>query len=369
VIDDPGRLRVDHGFDCAQASRGATRDYIGIRVQNRAAIPEGYDATVFMNGWHANYTSKDHEVLGLGSIVFNIDRQGNDLTWEAGGVIADKNGDDGYRWCYQYTLLFWPASSFEFDIHPVHSNLTGQLLFLDDNRQDRAVHSIPGWYGADGDDLPRAVLPSGFAMLWTQGTDHNILQLGYDLGEASLSGNTVSWTSRAAFKDNKSKRPFYAAEAVTILSGHGFSVTHPGTVLRQSDDGGWELHSNAERLTPRSPTDCASAELGNPTHVRHFAITGLQSRYAVPMLNGWELRYNCDDQHVRSAGAAIEDFHYDPPANGGTGTLYYTIRSTLADKNGTPGFLDWFEVSVLGITPLSIHDGTFQPPVGGVLQP
>jgi hypothetical protein len=364
VVNDPGRLRVDHGYDCAYASRAATRDYIGVRVRNRAAIPANYNATVFMNGWKANYTKKDHHVLGLGSVIFNIDHEGGDLVWEAGGLIADKNGDDSYKWCYDYTLVFWPTNSSEFDIRAIHGDSSGRLLFLQSPQQSGAVHSIPASYTAPNDNLPHAALPSGFAMLWTD-KDHHVLQAGFDLGNQSLSGRTLGWNSSALLKDDKASRSYYAAEAVSVLRGRGFGVTHPSTVLRQKEDGSWASQSNALQLVPRSPTSCAGAEVGavNGEHVRHFKITGLSTKYAIPMLTGWDLRYNCNDQHVRSVGAWIEDFSYEPPTVATTGTLSYTVRSTLADKNGTPNFIDQLEVSVLGVDLLRL----FHLPGDGVI--
>src|SRR5262249_6477527 len=86
AIGDPGRMRVDHGYACVNAERGGTRDYIGIRVHDTAALPENYNATIFQNGSQANYTSKDHHVTGLGSVIFNIERQGGELRWDAGGL-------------------------------------------------------------------------------------------------------------------------------------------------------------------------------------------------------------------------------------------------------------------------------------------
>lgn len=58
--------------------------------------------------------------------------------------------------------------------------------------------------------------------------------------------------------------------------------------------------------------------------------------------------------------AWIEDFDYVPPTNrlSADGTLYYTVGSTLADKGGTPNFIDRFEVSVLSFRQWDL----FNPP-------
>lgn len=356
VIDDPGRLRVDHGYACVNAARGGTRDYVGIRIRETATLPADYNATVFLNGSKANYASKDHHVTGLGSVIFNVMRQGGELVWDAGGLLSDKNGDDAFKWCYHYTLLYWPASSSEFDIRPVHSDSSGQLLFVQSATQSGVVHSIPGSFTSDGAGRPpRAALPAGAAMFWTKGDNH-VLQTGFDLGNQSLSGTTLSWSSSAILKDNRASREYYAMDSVSILRGNYFGVSHPATVLLRQDDGSWASRSNQLSLTPRAPKSCARAELGDTTHIREFAVTGLAATYAIPMLTGWDLRYNCEDQHVRSVGAWIEDWHYEPPTTrfGHDGTLYYTVHSTLADKGGTPNFIDQLEVSLLNISLPSI---------------
>lgn len=103
VYDEPGKFQVLHGYSCAQASRAATSDTLGLRVRETVQFPSrAYEGTVFLNGWNAEYLgSNDHEVFGLGSVIFNITRVSNfpylTLYWEAGGVLSDKNGDDPYH--------------------------------------------------------------------------------------------------------------------------------------------------------------------------------------------------------------------------------------------------------------------------------
>ena len=51
------------------------------------------------------------------------------------------------------------------------------------------------------------------------------------------------------------------------------------------------------------------------------------------MLTGWELGYGCDDHHVREIGMSIDNLHYDRAANAPTGTLRYTVSSTMHDDS------------------------------------
>ena len=96
-----------------KADEAATEDYIAFRIQDAAAVPLAVaDAgTIILNGWDVEYTNGDHHVAGLGSVIFNVtethSKEQFTLDWEAGGVLSDKNGDDGYKWCYRYTLVFW----------------------------------------------------------------------------------------------------------------------------------------------------------------------------------------------------------------------------------------------------------------------
>lgn len=353
VVDDtePPGLRVEHGFSCVHAERAASKNYLGIRLQEHVHLPASYTGTVFMNGWSAEYDSKDHHVTGLGSIVFNIRELDGTLFWEAGGVLSDKKGDDAYDWCYDYTLVSWPTNSNKFDIRATHSDSTGKLLFVQDEPQVIAVHTIPGSFTSPDNKVPRAALPSGFAIGW-RSSDHHLAQIGFELGAQSIAQKTLSWTSKTVFKDNARRRPYYAAEAVTVLRGRGIKVTEPSNVFELENDV-YVLEPNGLDFTPLPKTSCPGVQLGGPTtKLRTFMITGLTSDYAVPMLTGFELAFSCDDQHVTRVGAKIRDFAYEPPRNGSPGTLHVQVETMLTDKDKIPEMRDRVELSVLGIDKL-----------------
>jgi hypothetical protein len=73
------------------------------------------------------------------------------------------------------------------------------------------------------------------------------------------------------------------------------------------------------------------------------------------MLFGWQVEYPCSDHHVKKIGVWLEDFSYEK-APGATGTLFYTIASTLADAAllGIHGGEAQYTVSVLGLTPTAV---------------
>jgi hypothetical protein len=373
-VEVPGLLKVQHGLGCAQASEAAQLRYIGLRIRDMAAIPPGYNTgTVFLNGWKLEYQSGDHKVLGLGSAIFNITHDitqtqsgpQHALHWEAGGVMSDLEGDDAYKWCYIYTLVFWYR-----DPSTIHTPLRPQIDALpfqvDDNPAPLIfVHTE----GADAGNhtarralrgsvslpypLPRAVLPRGFGLTWSVATeeDHNLLQAGFDLGTPVHNGDTISWTSTTLWKDNSTRRDYYGAEIVSVLNGQGVQMLHPVKVLRWSDSlGRWLLQSNSVPLTPHAPegVGCVGGEELTQTQ---YSVQHVPFDYAVPVLTGWQLEYPCSDHHVKTIGVWLKGFSYVKAPGATTGTLFYTIESTLADAalRGTNGGEAQHKISVLGL--------------------
>jgi hypothetical protein len=88
-----------------------------------------------------------------------------------------------------------------------------------------------------------------------------------------------------------------------------------------------------------------------------FPNTGVQSRevvteavpfeYAVSVLTAWELRFGCDNHHVREAGAWIDRFSYVRLPGAPGGTLRYTVSTLLGDDSGN-GFSSATRAHVLG---------------------
>ena len=55
--------------------------------------------------------------------------------------------------------------------------------------------------------------------------------------------------------------------------------------------------------------------------------------YAIPVLTGWDLQYECTDHEVERIGVYLVEFEYVKDPNAPTGTLNYTIFSTLRDDS------------------------------------
>ncbi len=355
VIDDP-KLRVEHGWACAEAPRAASAEYIGLRVLGFTRLPNGFDGTVFLNGWHLEYQKKDHEVVGLGTSIFNVAQLNDTLVWNAGGVLSDGNGDDAYRWCYEYTTLAWARPQSDrfptgivmprVDIQAIHSDPRATLMYVD-TVTNGGVAKVPSSFRTTGKP-PRGVLLAGFGSSYTD-TDHHVLQIGFDLGKTKIKRKRIKWKSDVVLRDDDGDDPTRSAAIVTVLAGESVNVFRPASAWVEGGDAAIGQVANDLRLGARSG-GTSGACLGSAAERSvEMAIVTPAYTWAIPMLTGWELRSPCGDEHVAHAGVWIENFRYVREPGASNGTLYYTIKTNFGDKNGFPGMADQVQVDVLGI--------------------
>src|SRR5262249_1693251 len=86
-----------------------------IKIEQSVTIPAwANQATVFVNGWRLSYLDSDHHVLALGSLIGRIQpvrgsprTEEKVVSWTAMALLRDDNGDDGYDWTYNFTVLAW----------------------------------------------------------------------------------------------------------------------------------------------------------------------------------------------------------------------------------------------------------------------
>ena len=353
VYEAPGLLRVMHGQSCVDAPSATNGQQFAFRIAQSELLPSSYgdSATVFMNGWNLRYQNSDHHVQGFGSAIVNIKEtrtpQGLQLQWDAGGVISDKNGDDPYRWCYNYTILGWTRSGKAFDAVAQQRGLS--FVRPSDPGNSTALHTIAA--RANNPYGSAAVLPQGFAMMWDDHGDKHVLQAGFDLGTHYTSGQgEIAWTSRTLFKDNGAANDYYAGELVSTLSYASPEQYRPSEVSLETSQG-FKPRSNAVELTPLASVSNCTA-VGDSTREQHYRIDNVPYEYAVPVLAGWELGYLCTDHHVRQIGAAITGFRYERAPNAQAGTLYYTLSLALDDDSGNINY-GRAAVDVVGLKPLS----------------
>lgn len=350
VYEVPGTIRVVHGESCVEATQAASSQSFAFRIQEAPAA-YGDSATVFMNGWKLRYLNSDHHIQGFGSAIVNIKDartpDGVQLQWEAGGVLADQNGDDPYEWCYTFSVVGWARSSRGFDAIAAERNLS--FIKASDPGNNSALHAIDGlarnFYGNG------VVLPQGFAMMWgDRKSDKHLLQAGFDLGQHYAAGSgQMAWTSRALFKDNGDATDFYAGELVSTLSYSSPDWFHPAEVSLATPQG-FVPQANGVKLTPFEGDDSCSAVGNSSPSVGQYRVD-VPYAYAVPVLSGWELGYVCTDHHVRQMGAAITDWRFERRADGLGGTLFYTVEHYLGDDSDNVNYAR-VSIDVLGLKPL-----------------
>ena len=226
VYEDPGNFAVFHGFSCAESNKSGTESEL--RVQESLVLPDyATAATVFLNGWQVKYLSRDHELEGLGSVIFNIELNSNQLNWDAGGILSDKNFDDAYGWCYYYTIPVWNEATVNAAVSHIDEGNT--FYDLDDNHTT-ALKASPAFIEnerfLEGGSV--AILPRGFGLNFYG--DRHLLQLAYNLdysesfiqagktysgnrpdpplSESLVNSGFVSWDTKTILKDNSLRRKY-----------------------------------------------------------------------------------------------------------------------------------------------------------------
>jgi hypothetical protein len=379
VLEDPGTIIAWHGFSCSESDNRGTEDVLKIE-ESLDIPPYAAEATVFLNGWRMNYLSSDHHVGGLGTMISNIRLEGNTLKWQAAGALSDKNFDDGYRWCYHYTVVAWNPANLDLVVDhrdgscesrdPAETN----FFITDNSGTTTALSAFPTFlYNpefASGKTV--AVLPRGFGFRWSSDceTDHHLLQLAFNLdhGEAfvengkkykkgfleevtpvplpqpppSTTNNQVdsgfaSWDTYAIFKDNDGRRGYGFGEMASGLGGPDVGVIQPPFSILPHEDMGF-------------PGACLGESSGEKTE--EVIVENVPYEYAIPMLTGWNLSFGCDDEHVTEVGTWLDEFQYDKAPGAPTGTLRYKVSSILKDKDGSPGHAFSHKITILGIKPV-----------------
>lgn len=369
VFESPGTLIAYHGSACAESNKSGQEDVIA--VEQSIALPAyATHATVFLNGWDLNYLNSDHQVGGLGTIITNIRVEGNTLKWRAVGTISDKNFDDGYRWCYHYTVIAWNPATINLivdhtdgDCNATHA--TGNYYTTSNDNTTTALSSFPSFLMNKEFSSYKVVsiLPRGFGFYWGGQSvglsyidDYNLLQMAYAIGHpevfvqsgkyykkqqsdiapllasvpSQVGNGYVSWETSTIFKDNKNRRDYGFGEMVSGLSGADLGVIDPPfSVLPITNNGqGSESSAAVERKT--------------------FVIDNIPYKHAIPVLTGWDLGYLTSDQQVSGVGIWIETFSYDKNPAQLTGRLTYTVSSALHDKDSSPGFYARPKVTIVG---------------------
>jgi hypothetical protein len=299
VMETPGKMKLMHGYSCAYPDKASGDHHIGFRVQESVELPAGYTGTVYLNGFRGDYDKGDRNMLGIGASIIhvetNVDKQ--ELTWQAGGVLGDNSGDDAYKWCYWYGLVLWNESAPELDIAAFQSDADPKLTtFIHkddyDPGNDTALRDLPGLYADVERRAPKAVLPRGFGLIYTD-DDENLLQEGFDLGLPHSSGTQIEWTAHTILKDEDDRKDYRGSMLVSYLMGSSVTVWQPEKVqVRDASDPSSPFETapgNDFQLVPRDDADWCGAD-GISYRVHEYVVEDVPFEYAMPVLNGWEQR-------------------------------------------------------------------------------
>ena len=353
IYQSPGLIAVFHGETCAEG------DQVRVRVQESLPLPKDLDrGTVIANGWNLRYLDSDHHVKGMGTGIGGIVVSPGMLQWEAAGVLADDDFNDGYAWCYTYTAVAWNSRQLLAEVD--HGDM-GHAFRDREWTTGTALLPVPGYLEnkafAGLEEV--AVLPRGFAAIWAGTNDHHLLQFAYknDGGEVYIEGkkkygnNTepstlnaigtgfVSWETTGFMKDNDLQRDQFFMELVTGLGGRDVGVLNLPFTLAPREDNSWL-------------DGCSSiGPFGEVTEIEN-TVESVPFQFAIPVLTGWDLAYSCGDEHVEEIGAWIPKWEWQPGTSPGGGTLKYTVSSILRDKDGAPHFHSRTQIKILGFRPI-----------------
>ena len=386
AFEQIGSIKVMHGV--TRATRANGRSFL--RVEQSVELPPyANQATVFLNGWKANYNDSDHHLAEVGTLLGRIRVTPGKISWNAFGRLSDADGAEAFTWEYRYTIIAWNDTNVRAMVDhndgehfcKSHEANGDDNFFIGENFNTpadgvvatTALLSFPSFLKNGGFASGRqvAVLPRGFGFLWTH-DDHHLFQLAYNLESvapfarlqpyhkanstinplgnstaAKAGGEFVSWKTSVIMKDNSRRRDYSFVEFVSGIGGPDVEVIQPEvTVL------------------PRQRIDTNFAG-GGPTGGLKSAdvvIENLPYTCAVPMLTGWEIGYEPGegDQHVKELGIFLESMSYERPATSSVGTLRYRISSIVKDNDAFPDNYFRHKVTVLGLKPT----GLVVPPAG-----
>lgn len=351
-FEDDGKFIMVEGSQCTKREHGPEPATMLITVDMPVYVNRG---TVVLNGWDLRYLNGDHELRSLradithSKLVSGTGSQST-LVFEVEGELSDQHWDDAYEFCAHYTGFGFNSGWIDARIEGDYNGIDTSDLQIEAEGPMATLESL--WEDGtltNSDSI--VVIPRGFdfqydnafecewRMLpcrWQDPADHHLRQVAYSLFQIAASPNpdgNPHWVTQTVFKDNSTRA--HRIKTRTALIG-GDSV---------------KLRADFLPLNPRSgKTNVCRNGVDGVVRTETFRIHDLPYDYVVPMLTGWDLNYECDDQQVQRAGIWIHDIRFDPDSNG----LEYKVSSILRDGDGAPSFNATHRVSVLGFNHSSV---------------
>jgi hypothetical protein len=344
--EDPGKFIMVEGNQCTVRNRGPEPSTMLITIDMPPYVNQ---ATAILNGWDLRYLNKDQEIHALRADIKHsklLTGAGSPtLVFEATGEISDQNWDDAYEFCVHYTGFGFNSTWIDARIEGDYNGIDTQVL------QTVARGPVATLESSWNESLLKksdaiVVLPRGFDFRfdnafecewrfppcrWGYPSDYHLRQIAYSLYQTGASPNPDDkphWVTQTLFKDNNT-RPHWVKTRAALIGGNSV-----------------KLSADFLALNPRSSKNnsCRNRVEG-VVRTETYRITDLPYDYGIPMLTGWDLNYECDDQRVQRAGIWIHDIRFDARSN----ALEYKVSSILRDRNGAPGFNAVHRISILGL--------------------
>ena len=347
AFEDPGAIQVIDGTACGESNRSGRE--VPVLIEGSADLPNYVsDATIVLDGFRAEYLSGVHHIAQISAVIGNIQKLGSQLRWDATGQLSDRNFDDGYRWCYFYTVIAWNRNA-------IDARVIGQrdAQTFSSSRSDEDVALVTASAFLQDRSLTRgqraAVLPDGITYNWESG-DRQLLQIAYNLyGETFLqagrkwsvpsptnpnseASGAVSWEVNAIFKDKNDSRDYRFGARTIVLAGTGVDVKQPPFTI-----------------IPKESSDACLISSSRGVRTEEHVVENVPFDYAIPMLTGWDLANECYDENIKEMGVWIHDSSYERAPTDPTGTLRYSVSSVIRDKDSRPGHKFKHRVSILGL--------------------
>ena len=338
AFEDRGTIQIIEGSACGESNRSGRE--LPVLIEGSADLPDYVtDATISLNGYQAAYLSSDHHIAQISAVISNIQKLGSQLHWDATGQLSDHNFDDGYSWCYYYTVTAWNRNAID---ARVIGQRDAQAFSAQSPDEDVALVTASAFLQdrAFTRGQRAAFLPDGITYNWDSG-DHHLLQIAYDLyGESFLQAGRNWSVPKPPISNSQAtggvswedvKRGFHFGARTVVVAGTGVDVKQPPFTIIPKEDSGACLISPGGIRTEEQ------------------IIENVPFDYAIPLLTGWDLAHECTDEHIKEMGAWIHDISYEKDPNSPTGRLRYSVSSVIRDKDSRPGHKFKHRVTIWGL--------------------
>jgi len=346
VFEDEGKFILIEGSKCIQHDSGEEAATVLQWIELPSYVDSG---TVVLNGWDLRFLHGDREVNSMLADITHskvIKSEGSTfLVFEAQGKLSDQDRKDAYEFCVFYSGFGYRSVFFDATITDDYNGVEVSTL-QDKNQGALATLENAGSRGTLKGNAAMAIIPRGFDFQfddafecewrfppckWGDRVDYRLLQAAYSLSQSStfpsLDGSP-HWTVQTLFKDNNARTYRIKARAAMI---RGSSV---------------KLRTDFLALNSRAgKTGICRKDVDGVVRTQTFRIRDLPFDYAIPLLTGWDLSYECEQQQVQRAGIWLHDIHFDPNSS----SLEYKVSSILRDKDGAPSFSAAQRITVLGL--------------------